>query len=206
MGAGAAPAATGDGSNPAATLTHYESLELDRLKKEARRYWQDDDPLKNFPAARSATVKLCESGDGWGCAQAADSFRKGLGGGMDYTRAVALARKGCQANVTASCVILGILYEKGQAIQPDKQSAARLYRDACAQSNLRGCADLGNLYQLGQGVKQDYGQARTLFQSACDGGEMVGCSNLGILDAEGLGGAKNAVASPGLLYESLRRR
>jgi len=192
---GAGSAASGSKGKQAASLTLLESSEVAKIKKDDRRYWQDDDPLKNFPAARSAAVKLCESGDGWGCAQAADSLRKGLGGGMDYTQAVALARKGCQANVVESCVILGILFEKGQAIQPDKQSAARLYRDACAQGNLRGCADLGNLYQLGQGVAQDYGQAQTLFQRACDGGEMVGCSNLGILDAEGLGGAKDAAAA-----------
>ena len=193
LGAGAA--AKGSSGEQADPRTPLESVEITKIKKDDRRYWQEDDPLKNFPAARSATVKLCESGDGWGCAQAADSFRKGLGGGMDYTQAVALARKGCQASVTSSCVILGILYEKGQAAQPDKQSAARLYRDACGQGNLRGCADLGNLYQLGQGVKQDYGQAQTLFQRACDGGEMVGCSNLGILDAEGLGGVKDPTAA-----------
>jgi TPR repeat protein len=184
---GAGTAAAGSSSKQTATLTPLESSEIAKLRKDERRYWQDDDPLKNFPAARSATVKLCESGDGWGCAQAADSFRKGLGGGMDYTRAIELARQGCQASVTESCVTLGILYENGQTMQPDKQSAARLYRDACAQGNLRGCADLGNLYQIGQGVAQDYGQARNLFRKACDGGEMVGCSNLGLLDANGLG-------------------
>jgi hypothetical protein len=194
---GAGTVAKSSSGKQAAALTPLESSEIAKIKKDDRRYWQDDDPLKNFPAARSATVKLCESGDGWGCAQAADSFRKGLGGGMDYTQAVALAREGCQASVIESCVVLGILYEKGQAIQPDEQSAARLYRDACGQGNLRGCADLGNLYQLGQGVKQDYGQAQSFFQKACDGGEMVGCSNLGILDAEGLGGAKDLVAALG---------
>jgi len=191
LGSGAAPPADTSGKQGAG-LTPLESVEIAKLKKDDRRYWQDDDPLKNFPAGRSATLKLCDSGDGWGCAQAADSFRKGLGGGMDYTRAVELARKGCQASVTASCVILGILYEKGQAIQPDMQAAARLYRDACTQGDLRGCADLGNLYQLGQGVAQDYGQARSLFRKACDGGEMVGCSNVGLMDASGLGAAKNS--------------
>jgi len=188
---GAGGAAKGSSGNRADQLTFLESSEIAKIKKDERRYWQDDDPLKNFPAARSATMKLCENGDGWGCAQSADSFRKGLGGGTDFAQAVALARRGCEAGTTISCVVLGILYEKGQAIQPDKQSAARLYRDACAQGNLRGCADLGNLYQLGQGMKQDYGQAQTLFKKACDGGEMVGCSNLGILAAEGLGGAKD---------------
>ncbi len=190
LGAGAAPVVSAGKQTVA--LTPLENDEIAKIRKDDRRYWQDDDPLKNFPAGRSATVKLCGTGDGWGCAQAADSFRKGLGGGMDYAQAVALARKGCQASVTASCVILGILYEKGEAIQPDSQSAARLYRDACTQGDFRGCADLGNLYQLGQGVPRDYDQARNLFAKACDGGEMAGCSNLGILSANGLGKAKDS--------------
>jgi TPR repeat protein len=191
LGAGAAAPVDSSGKL-GSELTPLESGEIAKLKKDDRRYWQDDDPLKNFPAARSATVKLCDGGDGWGCAQAADSFRKGLGGGSDYTRAMELARKGCQVSQTSSCVILGILYEKGEAIQPDTQAAARLYRDACTRGNLRGCADLGNLYQSGHGVALDYSQARTFFQKACDGGEMVGCSNLGVLDASGLGAAKDS--------------
>jgi TPR repeat protein len=201
LGAGAAPPADSPGKQ-ASALTPLESVEIAKLKKDDRRYWQDDDPLKNFPAARSATIKLCDTGDGWGCAQAADSFRKGLGGGMDYTRAVELARKGCQASVTASCVILGILYEKGQAIQPDMQSAARLYRDACTQGDLRGCADLGNLYQLGRGVAQDYAQARSLFRKACDGGEMVGCSNLGKMAALALGAAQDPAQAIGFFRKA----
>jgi TPR repeat protein len=189
---GAGVAASGSSSKQNGLLTLLESTEVARIKQDDRRYWQNDNPLKNFPAARSATIKLCESGDGWGCAQAAESLRKGLGGGMDYAQAVALARKGCQASVTVSCVVLGILYESGQTIQPDKQSAARLYRDACAQGNLRGCADLGNLYRLGQGVPQDHALARGLFKKACDGGEMVGCSNVGLMDANGIGAARNS--------------
>jgi uncharacterized protein len=188
LGAGAATASS---KQAAAKLTTLENNEIAKLHKDDRHYWQDDAPLKNFPAARSATIKLCDSGDGWGCAQAADSYRKGLGGVMDFAQAVELARKGCQANVSASCVELGILYEKGQAIQPDKQGAARLYRDACTQGNLRGCADLGNLYQSGQGVVQDYTQARTLFRKACDGGEMAGCSNLGLTALNGQGVARD---------------
>ena len=194
LGAGAAPTVDSY-AKQASTLTPLETAEIAKLRKDDRRYWQDDDPLKNFPAARSATLKLCDTGDGWGCAQAADSFRKGLGGGMDYTRAVELARKGCQAKVTASCVILGILYEKGQAIQPDVQSAARLYRDACTQGDLRGCSNLGNLYEDGLGVAQDYAQARSLFGKACDGGEMVGCSNLGRMDVLGVGAAQDSAGA-----------
>ena len=194
LGAGTATT-NGSAAERAAGLTMLESSETARIRRDERRYWQDDDPLKNFPAARTATEKLCTSGDGWACAQAAQSFRKGLGGRMDFPRAIELARQGCQANVVKACVILGNLYEEGQTIQPDEQGASRLYRDACGKGDLHGCADLGNLYQEGQGVPQDYAQARTLFHKACDSGEMVGCSNLGMMDARGLGAPKDAGAA-----------
>ena len=194
LGAGAAAPAGSSGKQGSA-LTPLETVEIAKLKKDDRRYWQEDDPLKNFPAARSATMKLCDSGDGWGCAQAADSFRKGLGGGMDYTRAVELARKGCQASVSESCVTLGLLYETGQAIQPDLQSASRLYRNACTQGDLRGCVELGDLYEDGRGVTQDSAQAHSLFTKACDGGEMVGCSNLGRQAVMGIGGAQDVAGA-----------
>ena len=73
MGAGATTAGAADGANPG--LTKYEASELARMRKEdGRHYWQDDDPLKNFPAARSAALKLCDGGDSWGCEQGARSF------------------------------------------------------------------------------------------------------------------------------------
>ena len=191
LGAGAA-ASTGPSSNASPTaLTPLESNEVARMRNEDPHYWQDDNPLKNFPAARSAGLKLCEKGDGWGCGQAANSYRFGLGGGTDYTRAVELARQGCQAKTDASCVVLGILYQSGQTVLPDTQGAARLYRDACAHGNLRGCADLGNLYLHGQGVQKDAGQAVTLYRKACDGGEMLGCLDLGAVYETGNGEEKN---------------
>ena len=64
LGAGSA-AACGSSGKQAAALTPLENSEIAKIRKDDRRYWQDDDPLKNFPAARSATVKLCATGDGW---------------------------------------------------------------------------------------------------------------------------------------------
>src|SRR5581483_11057768 len=88
MGAGAPAANT---ATPG--LTKYEVSELARMRNEdGGRYWRADDPLKNFPAARSAALRLCEDGDSWGCEQAARSFGNGLGGGRDYPRALNLAQ------------------------------------------------------------------------------------------------------------------
>jgi TPR repeat protein len=185
LGAGASPSKT-DGANPASTLTKYETIEVDRMKKE-HPYWQADDPLKNFPAARSAALKLCDGGDNWGCQEAAASFRTGLGGGRDYSRAVSLAQQACQAHLGDACVLLAGLYEAGETIEPDLQSATHLYQDACTQGNLRGCVSLGDLYVKGHGVARDYAQAKDLFTRACDGGQVTGCNNLGVLYENGTG-------------------
>jgi uncharacterized protein len=172
-------------------FNQLELSELARIKANSRIYWQDDDPLKNFPAARSATLSLCASGDGWACGQAAASFRLGLGGAADYQRAVELARQGCQVNAGDSCVILGILKETGQNIPQNLPEAVRVYRGACDKGNLRACDNLGTLYDdtyaASAGIPRDFSQARSLYQRACDGGEMAGCSGLGYLYGKGHG-------------------
>ena len=137
---GAGPSTTAaDGVNPAKTLTKYETNEVARIRKEGRGYWQADDPLKNFPAARSGALKLCDGGEGWGCLQAANSFALGLGGGTDFPLALELAQAACGAQVPNACVLLAGLYATGERIEPDLQSAARLFEESCNQANLRGC-------------------------------------------------------------------
>lgn len=161
LGAGAQP--TVSGADLAASLTRNESIEFEKLKKQGRNYWQDDDPLKNFAAARSAVMKYCDNGDMWGCDQSARSFRTGLGGGTDLVLAANLARKACEAKVTDACVQLGFIDQSGETIQPDAESAVRLYQDACEMGNLNGCAFLGDLYLEGRGVAQDYAKAKGRF-------------------------------------------
>ena len=136
----------------------YETSELDRMKKEGRLYWQDDDPLKNFKVARNAALKLCDGGESWGCEQAARSFRTGLGGGTDYARAAELAQKACDAKDSDACVLLGNIYQSGETIQPNLESSLRLYQDACNAGNLYGCFGLGRLYLEGHGVAEDDAQ------------------------------------------------
>lgn len=117
LGAGSGSAAAA-GSDPKSTLTKLETNEIAKIRKDERHYWLDDDPLKNFPAARSGALKLCDSGDSWGCGQGAKSFRLGLGGDQDYTRAVELARQACGAHDNDACITLGILLEQDRPSNP----------------------------------------------------------------------------------------
>jgi TPR repeat protein len=94
MGAGSQPARA-DSSNPDVMLTKYEARELDKLKNQGKQYWQDDDPLKNFPAARSAALKLCDGGELSACRSLGYFYRNGLGGELDETKALTFYRKAC---------------------------------------------------------------------------------------------------------------
>jgi TPR repeat protein len=179
LGAGAASTAAA-GSDPKSTLTKLETAEIAKIRKDQRHYWLDDDPLKNFPAARSGALKLCDGGDAWGCGQAAKSFRAGLGGDQDYTRAVELARQACGAHLDDACITLGVLYETGFTIQPDLQSAVHLYKDVCSRGDQFACAEVGRVYIDGPESFRNYAAASDLFNKACDAGEMVGCNNLGV--------------------------
>jgi TPR repeat protein len=187
LGAGSTAAANPSAPESPTALTQLETSELEKIRQNDRRYWEQDSPLKNFPAARSAAIKLCNGGDGWACAQAANSYRFGLGGGTNYTLAVDYGRKGCTAGVVESCVIVGILYELGETIEPDPQNARQMYEQACNAGNLHGCADLGGLYYQGLSVPRDFARAAGLAQKACDGGELLGCEDLAQSYANGDG-------------------
>jgi TPR repeat protein len=193
------PLGTGTGTSSDASppvhsttaLTRLESIEIARAKKDGRRYWQPD-PLKNFPAARSAALKLCDGGDGWACSQAAESLGSGLGGSKDYELAIQLARKGCQSGASEACVKLGDLYWSGVQINRNLQQAVQLYRDACARGDQHGCIDLAGLYLGGPALPQDYVKASGLYRQACEAGEMEGCVDLGLMSAKGEGSAPDA--------------
>jgi TPR repeat protein len=178
-------------SSASESLTELEKRQIARIRSGESHYWDDDDPLKNFPAARSGTLKMCDAGVAWACGEAAESFRTGGGGSEDYQRAVELARKGCDGKDTESCVILGILKQKGITIAPDLAAAKELFEGSCSQNNFHACVDLGDLYDDGRGVKKDTAQSITLFRKACDGGEPYGCLNLGYSYANGDGVPKD---------------
>jgi TPR repeat protein len=208
LGNGAATSTPNNQPSPIIELSQLESSELARIRRNSQNYWLDDDPIKNFPAARSATLSLCAGGDGWACGQAAASFRLGLGGASDYQRAVDLAKRGCQAaNAGDSCVILGILNETGGTnIPPDLPEAARAFQEACDKGRLRGCVNLGRLYDdsydVSADIPRDFAQARSLYQRGCDGGDMAGCSGLGYLYDSGKGIDKNVVQAISLFRKA----
>jgi TPR repeat protein len=176
------PLGAGTAKEGKAGLTQLESDEVAKVKKIGRTYWDDDEPSRNFPAARTAVLKLCESGEAWGCWQAAESFGSGRGGGKEFMRAVTLARQGCQANLTDSCVTLGELFQRGEMIAPDPASAVRIYQDACTQGNVHGCAGLAVLYDPAEGEPGDDVKAQTFARKACDLGALDSCDRLARLE------------------------
>jgi TPR repeat protein len=191
-----APAADSPGTP---TFTRLESNELVRMHQKALFYWYDDNPLKDFPAARSAALKLCDANDGWGCAQAAYSFQLGLGGARDDTRSLSLAKLGCQLDEPEGCVALGTMYQMGRGGVPlDVGRAFQLYQAACQRNSMRACMFVGIFYNAGAGVSRDPVQAANINRRACDGGWLMGCNNLGLMMQSGTGTAQDLPAAAGL--------
>lgn len=180
LGSGAADA------NNEAGLSKLEAKEIARIRAAPGwSYWRTNDPVRNFPAGRSGAVKLCEKGNGWGCWQAAMSFSNGKGGSKDFSRAVDLARQGCQLSETDSCVSLGMIVDDGETILPDAKSAKRIFQSACDQGNLVGCSFLGFQY-LEVGEERNDQLAKAALKKACDGGLPKPCERLAILTSQSL--------------------
>jgi TPR repeat protein len=173
------------------TFSRLENNELARMRDVHLFYWQDDNPLKDFPAARSAALKLCDNQDGWGCAEASYSFRYGLGGDRDDARALSLAKQACDLKEPEGCVSLGVLTELGRGIAPDPLRAFQLYQDACARKNPRGCFRVAMSYRSGHGVSQDLAKSASILRSVCDQGNLVSCDYLALMYVQGQGVPKD---------------
>jgi hypothetical protein len=109
----------------------------------------------------------------------------------DYTKAVDLFNKACDAGSAVSCVNLGYMYENGQGVTRDDSHAAALYSKGCDAGNALGCVNLGIMYEIGKGVAKDNSHAAALFSKGCDAGNARGCTNLGYMYENSQGVAKD---------------
>lgn len=86
-------------------------------------------------------VSACEAGDGALCVMAgeAHSWAPTEGVDEDYTRAVVLLRRGCDAQSAASCGLLARMYRHGRGVSADAREAERLGALACRMGDATSC-------------------------------------------------------------------
>jgi TPR repeat protein len=102
--------------------------------------------------------------------------------------ALAEMTQGCALGDSASCSMLGVIYELGRGVRPDTRYARDLYRKACGKGNARACGNLGEL-ELKEGGAPD--SAKSLLRTSCDAGHGRACTALGRVYAdEGVPGSR----------------
>ncbi len=126
-------------------------------------------------AALASKDEQCPGGTVKGCFDAAsESERKG-----DFTRAVELYSRACDAGVARACTMLGALVWQGRGVEGDPARAFALYMRACDGGDMAGCFSAGVCHRTGACAEKNEAVANTLIQRACDGGDARACANLG---------------------------
>ena len=97
---------------------------------------------------------------------------------------VDLSKKGCNANDSAACYMLGLVYSKGYGVQKDKAKSEEFFKkhvkleaDGCEGGNSYSCTQVAFAYSNGTGVQKDEGKAKKFYKMACDMGDQNGCEN-----------------------------
>jgi TPR repeat protein len=126
------------------------------------------------------------------CGTLSWNYHEGIGVPRDYTKAFALARRGCDAGEFSSqpCQILGWYYEAGDGVAKDMAVAISYYNRGCDHDEPWGCAHLGWSYFNGTGVGKDMSAAAGYFKRSCDRAS-VGCGTLSWMHHEGDGATRD---------------
>lgn len=141
---------------------------------------------KEYGKAAAAFQKACDGGHGaTACSMIGDMYREGQGVQKDDAKAVALYKKGCEADDLSdykyqACWRLA-KYGPGEL-----DRTFSLYDKACKSKDAAACYILGVFYsgtlgtvanRLGEGGS--HARADALFQKACDGGHAMACYTFG---------------------------
>lgn len=98
---------------------------------------------------------------------------------QDYSKAVKLYTKACDAGFAISCNNLGVLYLKGQGVATDLSSARDYFTKACGAGIAIGCNNMGAVEEhTGYVAAGAYGPVAA-YERACTLGDAEGCRNLG---------------------------
>jgi TPR repeat protein len=120
-------------------------------------------------------TKACED-DADACANLAVLEAQGLGGrAKNPERAIALAKRACEAKSMFGCQTLGFIFASGIAGAPEWQKAHALFAIACEGGNGQACMNLAKCQADGLGTKEDESAAMTSLTKSCDLGHGAAC-------------------------------
>jgi TPR repeat protein len=106
-------------------------------------YLAGDGLPKDVTRGRELSELGCESGDAFGCFNAAAVYGAGTGVPADAAKAAVFLDRACQAGDGEGCHDLGVAFEKGKGVARDARRAAQLFQKACTLGFERACAKKG---------------------------------------------------------------
>ena len=98
--------------------------------------------------------------------------------GSDRGVAVEYLKRGCDADVVSSCVLLGDMYVVGEWVEKDSVRALKLLKPGCVDGEAvypRACKGIASLYSEGSGVTRNRVEAARYLGISCDMGDLDSC-------------------------------
>lgn len=133
-------------------------------------------------------------------------YEKGIGEGLNVTKAVESDRSVSDEDCPKAKAYLGVCYEYGVGVERNLVKAVELYREAVDGGYLRAKSYLGACYEDGAGVEQDIKKAMDLYTDAADGGDLAAKTHLGFCYARGIGVNRDARKAIKLFCEAAEEK
>jgi len=168
---------------------------------------RDYEGLLNLPKYKlKKQIKKCEleckNGNLQACGTVSLFYLDGIAVKQNEKKAINLAKKSCDKDVSTGCLALSKIYERKRDIKK-----AILYAEkSCQLTNAEGCKTVARFYGKGIGVKLDVNKAVRYLSKACDLGNTEACKLLGINYFRGEAVGKNLNKSIYFLSKACENR
>ena len=116
-----------------------------------------------------------------------DMYLKGLGGEIDYDKALKLFHQSAAGGNTYAENNIGFMYTYGLGVTKDYSQAFKWLNRAATQGNPEAQIGMGSLYKNGWGVRKDCYIAMTWYLRSVAHGNTDAMNNIGYLYKNGLG-------------------
>lgn len=144
-------------------------------------------PADHVNALKFAEI-ACELNQPTGCFNGAVYARTKKGKRrVNYTKARALALKGCELGRASSCVELANRLKNGQGGKKDLKQARAFYDKGCKRESFSGCAVHGDMAYFAEGGTKSFAAARASYAAGCEGDDAYSCYRSGLMSSLGQG-------------------
>ncbi|MDP1603849.1 MAG: tetratricopeptide repeat protein, partial [Legionella sp.] len=115
-------------------------------------------------------------------------YQKGLGGKVDYPKAIALYEKAIEKGEALAMNNRAFMYQNGLGGEVDYPKAIALYEKAIEKGNALAMNNRAFMYQNGLGGEVDYSKAIALYEKAIEKGDALAMNYRAVMYEKGLGG------------------